>query len=66
VKRTNRGNACTRAVISIMAIDQMGFSGADVARALNLLTPSAMSKLVFHARNDPALINDVNDVLNAL
>ena len=60
-----RAVARTRAIISIVAIDQMGFSGADVARTLNL-TPSAVSKLVFRARNDPALKNDVNDVLNML
>ena len=48
-----------------MAIDYMGFSDVDVAGTLNL-TPSAVSKLVFRARNDPALKNDVNDVLNML
>ena len=37
--------------------------GADVARALNL-TPSAINKIVLRARNDPALKNGVNDVLN--
>jgi predicted transcriptional regulator len=46
-----------------MAIEQTGFSGADVAKALNL-TPSAVSKLVLRARNDPALKDVVNDVLN--
>ena len=55
----------SRAVISIVAIKQMGFSGADVARVLNI-TPSAVSKLVLRARNDPALKNGINDVLNLL
>jgi len=60
-----RAVALARAVISIVAIEKMGFSGADVARTLHL-TPSAVSKLVFRARNDPALKNVVNDVLNLL
>ena len=60
-----RAVARSRAVISIVAIEQMGFSGADVARALNI-TPSAVSKLVLRARNDPALKNGINDVLNLL
>jgi len=60
-----RAVARSRAVISTVAIDHMGFSGVDVARALNL-TPSAVSKLVSRTRNDPALINDVNAVLNML
>jgi chromosomal replication initiation ATPase DnaA len=55
----------SRAVISIVAIDKMGFSGADVARALNL-TPSAVSKLIGRARIVPDLMNDVNGVMNAL
>jgi putative transposase len=55
--------ARARAVISMAAIDQAGFTGADVARALNL-TPSAISKLVLRVRNDPALKAVVNDVLN--
>jgi predicted transcriptional regulator len=50
-------------VISIVAIEQMGFSGADVARVLNI-TPSAVSKLVLRARNEPALKGGINDVLN--
>jgi len=50
-------------VTSIAAIEQMGFSGADVARAMNL-TPSAISKLVLRARIDPTLKDGVNDVLN--
>ena len=58
-----RAVARSRAVISIVAIEQMGFSGADVARALNL-TPSAISKLILRARNDPVLKDGVNDVLN--
>jgi len=58
-----RAVALARAAISIVAIEKMGFSGADVARTLHL-TPSAVSKLVFRARNDPALKNVVNDVLN--
>ncbi len=41
----------------------MGFSGADVARELNV-TPSAVSKLVLRARNDPIIEDAVNDVLN--
>jgi len=49
-----RAVACSRAVISIVAIEQMGYSGADVARMLNI-TPSAVSKLVLRATNDPAL-----------
>jgi predicted XRE-type DNA-binding protein len=54
--------ARSRAVISIVAIEQMGFSGADVARVLNI-TPSAVSKLVLRARNDPALKDRINNVL---
>lgn len=54
--------ARARAVISIAAIDQAGFTGADVARAFNL-TPSAISKLVLRARNDPALKTLANNVL---
>jgi predicted transcriptional regulator len=41
----------------------MGFSGADVARALNV-TSSAVSKLVLRARNEPVLKEGINDVLN--
>ena len=52
-----------RAIICMAAIDQAGFNGADVARALNL-TPSAISKLVLRVRNDPALKAVVNDVLD--
>ena len=59
------GEIKSRAVISIVAIKQMGFSGADVARVLNI-TPSAVSKPVLRARNDPALKNGINDVLNLL
>jgi len=55
----------SRAVISVVAMEQMGLSGADVARTLSLTT-SAVSKLVFRARNAPALINDVNAVLHRL
>ena len=58
-----RAVARSRAVISIVAIEQMGFSGADVARVPNI-TPSAVSKLVF--RNDPALKEEINNVLNLL
>ena len=57
--------ARSRAVISIIAIEQMGFSGADVARVLNI-TPSAVSKLFLRAPNDPALKDGINDVLNLL
>jgi predicted XRE-type DNA-binding protein len=57
--------ARSRAMISIAAIEQMGFSGADVARVLNL-TPSAVSKLVLRALNDPALKDGIGDVLNLL
>ena len=60
-----RAVARSRAVISIVAIEQMGFSGADVARVLNI-TPSAVSKLVLRARNDPALKDRINNVLNLL
>lgn len=49
-----RAAARSRAVISIVAIEQMGFNGTDVARTLNL-TPSAVSKLILRARNDPDL-----------
>ena len=55
--------ARSRAEISIAAIEQIGNSGAETARALNL-TPSAISKLVLRARNDPTLKNGVKDVLN--
>ncbi|MDP4979771.1 MAG: transposase, partial [Desulfobacterales bacterium] len=54
--------ARSRAVISIVAIDQLGLRGADVARSLNL-TPFAISKLILRARNDPLLKDVVNDVL---
>ena len=57
--------ACSRAVISIVAVDQVGLNGADVVRVLNI-TPSAVSKLVLRARSDPALKNGINDVLNLL
>jgi hypothetical protein len=50
-------------VISIVAIDQVGFIGADVARAQNL-TPSAINKLVLRDRKDPAIKDGVKDVLN--
>ena len=60
-----RAVARIRALISIVAIDQVGLSGADVARALNL-TPSAISKLVLRARNNPDLKTIVNDVLTLL
>ena len=60
-----RAVARSRAVISIVAIEQMGFSGADVARVLNI-TPSAVSNLVLRARNEPVLKNGINDVLNLL
>jgi len=53
----------SRAVMRIVAIDQVGFIGADVARAQNL-TPPALSKLVLRARKDPALKDGVKDVLN--
>jgi predicted XRE-type DNA-binding protein len=57
--------ARSRAVISIVAIEQMGFSGADVAKVLNI-TPSAVSKLVLRARIDPAVKDGTNNVLNLL
>ena len=60
-----RAVARSRAVISHVAIEQMGFSGADVARVLNI-TPSAVSKLVLRARNDPALKAGIDNVLNLL
>ena len=60
-----RAVAHSRAVISIVTIEQMGFSGADVARVLNI-TPSAVSKLVWRTRNDPALKDGINNVLNLL
>ena len=65
IRSPSRGRAvaCTWAVISSVAIDQMGFSGADVARALDL-TPSTVSKPVLRVRNDPALKKEVNKVLN--
>ena len=53
------------AFISIMALDQMGFSGADVARTLKL-APSAVSELISSELNDPALKNDVNMCLIAV
>ena len=55
--------ACSGVVISIVATDQLGFCGADVARTLNL-NPSSISKLISRARNDPALKDGVKDVLN--
>ena len=58
-----RAVARSRTVNRIVAIEQMGFNGADVARVLNI-TPSAVSKLVWRARNDPALKDGINDVLN--
>ncbi len=58
-----RAVARSRAVISHVAIEQMGFSAADVARALNV-TSSAVSKLVLRARNEPILKEGINDVLN--
>jgi hypothetical protein len=57
--------ARSRAAINIVAIEQMGFSGADVTRVRNI-TPSAISKLVLRARNDPALKDGVKDGLNLL
>jgi len=67
IKSQNRRRvvARCRAIISIVAIEQMGFSGADVARVFNI-TPSAVSKLVLRARNDPAPNDGINDVLNLL
>jgi hypothetical protein len=57
--------AVARAVISIVAIDNMGISGADVAKWLNL-TPSAVSKLVSRARRDPDLKKDFCNILSLL
>jgi len=67
IKSQNRRRAVARshADISIVAFEQMGISGADVARVLNL-TPSAVSKLVLRALNDPALKDGIGDVLNLL
>jgi hypothetical protein len=45
-----------------VVIDQVGFSGADVSRALNL-NPAAIDKLILRARNDPAQKVGVNDML---
>jgi hypothetical protein len=53
----------SRAVISIVAIDQVGFSCGHVTMALNL-NRSAISKLVLRARNDQTLKNGVKDGLN--
>ncbi|MGB5421379.1 MAG: hypothetical protein WBN03_04425 [Desulfobacterales bacterium] len=53
--------ARSRAAISIVVIEQMGYSGASVARALNV-TPSADSKLVLRARNDPALKDGIKSM----
>jgi hypothetical protein len=50
-------------VISIVAKEQIGFSGVDVARVLNI-TPRAVSKIVLRARNDPVLKDGINNVLN--
>jgi predicted transcriptional regulator len=50
-------------MINIVVIEQMGFSGADVARVLNI-TPSAVSEFVLRARSDPALKDGVKDGLN--
>jgi hypothetical protein len=57
--------AVARAVVSIVAIDNMGISGADVAKWLNL-TPSAVSILVSRARRDPDLKKDFCNILNLL
>jgi hypothetical protein len=57
--------ALGRFTISSFEKSKMGFSSADVARALNL-TPSAESKLICRARSAPDLINEVNGVLNTL
>ena len=64
IESQSRRKTVTRSLagIRIIAIEQMGFSGADVARVLNI-TPSAVSKLVLRARNDPALRDGINDVL---
>jgi hypothetical protein len=54
--------------MSIVAIEQMGFSVADVARALNI-KPFAVSNPVLRSRNDPVLkdvVNDVPDFFNNL
>jgi hypothetical protein len=52
-------------VISIVAIEQMGFSDAVVDRVPNI-TPSAVNKLILRACNDPALKGGINNVLNLL
>ena len=57
-----RAVAYSRVIISIVAIEQMGFSGVDVAKTLNI-TPSAVSKLVLRARKDPAIKDEINVVL---
>ncbi len=57
--------ARARAMISLLAIDQIGYSGRDVARALNL-TPSAVSKLVLRARKDNPLEKAAGEVLNRI
>ncbi|MFZ0611265.1 MAG: hypothetical protein WAM73_03420 [Desulfobacterales bacterium] len=57
-----RAVAHSRALISIVAIEQMGFSGVDVAKTLNI-TPSAVNKLVLRARNDPAIKDEIKVVL---
>jgi predicted transcriptional regulator len=65
IKSQNRRRvvARSRAVISIVAIEQMGISGADVARVLNI-TPNAVSEFVLRARSDPALKDGAKDGLN--
>ena len=60
-----RAVARSRTVNRIVAIEQMGYSGTDVARVLNI-TPNAVSKLVWRARYDPALKDEIKDVLNLL
>ncbi len=53
-KGRKRSVALARSIICALAVDRLMFSGADIARKLDI-TPSAVSKLVARGRADPLL-----------
>jgi len=53
-KGSKRSIALARSIICALAVDRLIFSGADVARKLNI-TPSAVSKLVVRGRGESIL-----------
>ena len=56
-KGRKRSIALARSIICALAVDRLMFSGADIARELEI-TPSAVSKLVARGREDP-LVSEI-------